>query len=138
MIFEWLRTTSASSIAHSGYTIRHGSERPRLGRNTEVLSGPAFLNRFASLTHPALLGASFQVRAGEVAARPAANGSREVNSVANPGDAVGDELRSCLVRRRDAERRASQGTFLGSQKRTLSTSRAPSGIGAPCDLQAAR
>ena len=35
----------------------------------------AFLNPFSPLTHPALLGASFQVGAGEVAALIGANGS---------------------------------------------------------------
>src|SRR5258707_12618488 len=35
----------------------------------------AFLNPFAPLTHPALLGVSFQVGAGEVAALIGANGS---------------------------------------------------------------
>src|SRR5712691_12744950 len=35
----------------------------------------AFLNPFAPLTHPALLGVSFQVGAGEVAALVGANGS---------------------------------------------------------------
>jgi len=35
----------------------------------------AFLNPFAPLTHPALLGVSFQVRAGEVAGLIGANGS---------------------------------------------------------------
>jgi len=35
----------------------------------------AFLNPFAPLTHPALLGVSFQIKAGEVAALIGANGS---------------------------------------------------------------
>src|SRR5258708_37352237 len=35
----------------------------------------AFLNPFSPLTHPALLGVSFQVGAGEVAALIGANGS---------------------------------------------------------------
>src|SRR5580692_4501229 len=35
----------------------------------------AFFNPFAPLTHPALLGVSFQIKAGEVAALIGANGS---------------------------------------------------------------
>ncbi len=79
----------------------------------------AFLNPFAPLTHPALLGVSFQVGAGEVAGLIGANGSGKSTLLRILATLLVPTRGSARVAGHDVERQASQvRTHLGFHSAT--------------------